>query len=150
MKKELKIEETINFFLRESHLIVSNQKRKSEAKINFLKEIRSKTVDLIITTYVNYLNPRELLVLYLVRTFLNDVFSDLGQDASFSFDKVSKEFEAIADSLGKFIYLALEGKGKKDKDALQYLQKSIENYHIALANIEKEAMKIYSEPVKAG
>ncbi len=150
MEKKLKIEETINFFIRESHLMFNDQNRKTEDKIEFLKRLRSKTVDLIITKYFDDLQPRELFVLYLVRTILNNVFTDLGQDASFSFENVSKEFEAIAESLGKFIYLTLEGKGKKDRDALHHLLKSIENYHIALVKIEKEVMKIYSEPVGAG
>jgi len=141
----MEISRFLNDFKEKSREIERGKMQKTEDKIAFLSRLRACTVDLILHKHIAMLDERELSVLYLVRNLVNDVFTDLGTDASFGFEDVLDEAGEFVVSLGQFIHFTLNESGKEDEKALKALFDAIKKYHDALAKVEGEAEQVYEK-----
>lgn len=109
--------------------------RLKEGNIDALYELRKKVVDIELPElYNSKLDQRTLLVLYISKKILADVWRNLATDTEFDFPE--KNLRSFSMQFGSFINTAMN----KDSEgrALECLTKCIDEYYTILAEVDKQ------------
>ncbi len=88
--------------------------------------------------------PEQFAFLYMIDTFISDIWLNLSTDASFEFPWDDSEMNELCENLRKSILVMADG--KKDFDAgMKHLCEAIYHYHVCLNRFE---LKLLNEGTK--
>jgi hypothetical protein len=120
-----------------------DKKIKPQEHVSLLMSLRENTVGLNILEDVDELDDRQIAVLYITKTLLNDFWRNLCGDASFGIEKITDEAAAFSEQLGHFLNLALATSGKNEETAIS-LFKAIALYYSCLSRMREKSRQIHN------
>lgn len=112
-----------------------------------LGSLRGEVVDLRLLAFSGQIDPRRLMVLYIARGLLNDIWTNVGTDATFGFpEETSDEYGLVMElsrTLGQFVRVGLSiGSDESDCGLSRVLATAVGSYFSLLAAIEaKETLR---------
>lgn len=83
--------------------------------------------------------PEQVAILYLLETFLNDIWLNLSTDASFEFPRDDVDIKAVSENLRDTVLLAA-GRKTDFGMAMKHLCQAIHHYHICLNRLELQLL----------
>lgn len=122
----------------------------TKERINYLVEIRQATVDVNLLETSETLDEKELSVLYVVKTLVDDIWTNLGTDFSVPMESIMDKIGEVSYHLGGFVTSALNThsslvNGGSGKMKLSELFKAISLYFATLESVEKTGQLAYGE-----
>lgn len=119
--------------------------RAASGDVQALGDLRGEVVDLALIDLATKVAPKNLMIAYIAKKLLNDLWTNVGTDASFGFPEETDEEYALVEkfsrALGQLIEMGLASRSHEDDEILGLLTDSVISYYDIIRSIEERELR---------